>query len=165
MRATGKLMRLFNKLFCLIIAFISLSGIAFADPIGLVFDWQPFIIVNDCRDVNHPVKRILPENSFNYREISKKINNSNEFLPNDLKIISNSPVTMAGKSALRKIKVSFSTLSSFMLPYDEIHSRGYDGKLSRAVSILPSLLLNPSQEVAIETLKLIEPQVNLGFEF
>ncbi|MEN6621942.1 MAG: hypothetical protein ABFD50_10370 [Smithella sp.] len=157
-------MQFFNKLRLLIIVFfISFSGISFTYADGIVFDWQPFK-ANDFQDLNHS-KKILSSNSLIIREISRKINNYNEFLPNNSELKNNYPETLSGKSALSKIKVSFSTVSSFMLPYDEIHARGYEEKISRAASALPSFLRNPSQEMAIETLKLIEPQVNLGFEF
>lgn len=157
-------MHFFYKLTLLIIAFIiSLSGISFAYADGIMCDWQPFK-ANDFRDINHS-KKILSKNSFILSGISKKNNNIDDFLPNNFNLINNFPETKAGKSTLSKIKVSFSTVSSFMLPYDEIHARGYEGRFSRAAGALPSLLLSPSQEMAIETLKLIEPQVNLGFEF
>ena len=157
-------MRLFNKLFSVIAVFISLAGIAFADSAGIVFDWQPFI-VNDYLKLNHPSENILPKKLFVPEEILGKFDDLDELLHSDLKTINNSPDVTTKKSALSKIKVTFSPGTSFMLPPDEIYSRDKDGKLSRAASILPSLLRSPSQETAVETLKLIEPQVNLGFEF
>jgi len=68
-------------------------------------------------------------------------------------------------SLLDKIKISFSSVNSFMLPYDEVYRKDDEGKLSRATRTLPSLIRSPSQDSAVETLKLIEPQINLGFEF
>jgi hypothetical protein len=162
--ANIKIMRFFNKLFSVIVIFISLSGIAFADSTGIVFDWQPFIVY-DYLKLNHPMENILPKKLLVSEIILGKFNNVEELLPSDLKTINNSSDVTAKKSAFDKIKVTFSAGNSFMLPPDEIYLRGKEGKLSRAASILPSLLRDPSQETAVETLKLIEPQVNLGFEF
>lgn len=154
----------FNKLFCLIFALIiAVAEIALADSDSIFFDWKPFV-ANNAGDVNSNKKNLL-KSSIYYREISKKFNYQEELFSNNFKFSNNSPGKSSGKSILSKIKVSFSTISSFMLPYDEIHTRGYEGRLSRAAGALPSLLTNPSQEITIETLKLIEPQVNLGFEF
>ncbi len=149
-----------NRLFCLIIVFIILlPEIAFADSNGIVFDWQPFV-VKDFRNIHNHNKKIL-EYSKIYREISKNLISDDLLLNNNLRLIDSSHDATADKSVLSKIKVSFSTISSFMLPYDEMQSRRYDGKFSRAAS----LLQNPSHDMATETLKLIEPQVNLGLEF
>lgn len=142
---------------------ILFTEIAFADPNGIVFDWQPFVVKHFRNEKHNGFT--LPKNSKVYQEISGNLNYSDEFLPNNLSLINSPPGSAAEKSVLSRIKVSFSTTSSFMLPYDEINSRSHEGKFSRATSILPSLIRNPTQETAIETLKLIEPQLNLGFEF
>jgi hypothetical protein len=152
----------FSKLVCLLITiFIALPENAFPDYNGIIFDWHLFIVHDFINIDNH---KIVKEESKIYREISRNLM-SEEFLPNNLRLINNSLETTIDKSVLSKINVSFSTSSSFMLPYDEIQSRRDYGKFSKASSILPSLLRNPSQDMAIETLKLIEPQVNLGVEF
>ena len=159
-------MRLFNKIFNVIAVFISLAGIAFAESTGMVFDWEPFI-VHDYLELNHPSENVLPKKLRLPKEILRKFDDIyiKELLRSDLKTINNPPDVTTKKSALIKIKVTFSPANSFMLPYDEIYSRGNNGNLSRAAGILPSLLRDPIQETAVETLKLIEPHVNLGFEF
>lgn len=155
-------MQLLFKLLNIIAVFIFLTGFAFADSTGVVFDWQPFI-VDDSLKLDHPSGNILPKKPLFSKEIPGKFNATEEFLHGDLKAINNSSDSTAKKSALSKIKVTFST--GFMLPGDEVHLRGQDEKLSRTANILSSILRNPSQETAVETLKLIEPQVNFGFEF
>jgi len=159
-----KFMQLFNKLFNAIVFFILLADVAFADSAGIVFDWPPFI-VHDYLKLHHPSEDFLPKRLFVPEELLGKSDDLNELLHNDLKTIDNYPGVTTRKSAFGKITITFSPGTSFMLPPDEIYSRDKDGKLSRAASILPSLLRNPSQETAVETLKLIEPKVNLGFEF
>lgn len=155
-------MRFFVKLFNIIAVFIFLTGFTFADSTGIIFDWRPFV-VDDSLKLNHPSGNILPKKSLISEEIRGKFDVMEEFLYSDLKTIKNSSDSTPKKSALSKIKVAFST--GFMLPGDEIHLRGNDEKLSRTANILSSILRNPSQETAVETLKLIEPQVNFGFEF
>jgi hypothetical protein len=157
-------MRLFNKLFSVIAILIFLTGVAFADSAGIVFDWQPFI-VNNCLDLNRPLKNTLPENYFIRENIIWKFNDIEYLLSGDSKIVNNYPAVAVKRSARSKIKVTISAGNSFLLPGDEIYSNNKEGKLSRAADILPSLLRNPSQETAVETLKLIEPRINLGFEF
>ena len=161
-------MRLFNKFFSVIAVFgffISVEGIVFADSNGIMFNWQPFI-VNDYQGLNHPLKNILPKNYlFASEEMWGQYGDGEELLHIDLKMINNSNKEATKNSTLSRIKITFSQVNSFMLPGDEIYSRGKDGKLSAATRILPSLLRNPSQEMTLETLKLIEPQVNFGFEF
>lgn len=160
-------MRLFNKLFSTItvlILFISLADIVLADSTGLVFNWQPFI-VHDYLKLGHHSGNIFPKNSFVYEEQERQFDDSEELLHSNLKTINNSPDVRTKKSSLFKIMVTLSPGNSFMLPGDEMYSRGKDGKLSQAAKTLPSFFQNPSQDTVVETLKLIEPQVNLGFEF
>jgi hypothetical protein len=156
--------RLFNKLVGLFAVFISLAGIALADSTGIVFNWHPFI-VNNYLEFNHSLKNILPKNLSTSKEIWRQFDDTDELLYSDWKTIDIVPDVTAKKSALNNIKVTFSPVNSFMLPGDEIYSKTKEGKLSQASRSLPSLLRNPSQEMAVETLKLFEPQVNLGFEF
>lgn len=159
-----EVMRSFNKLFNVIAFFICMTGISFAESTGIVFDWEPFI-VNDYLQLSNHSKKIPPKKIIIPKEILGKANNIEELLHVDLKTINNSPGVTTKKSAPIEIKVMFSFGNSFLLPYDEISSRGKDGKLSRATNILPSLVRDPSKDAAVETIKLIEPQFNLGFEF
>jgi hypothetical protein len=159
-----KVMRSFNKLFNVIAFFICMTGISFAESIGIVFEWEPFI-VNDYLQLSNSLKRIPPKKIIIPKEILGKVNNIEELLHVDLETINNSPGVTTKKHAPIEIKVMFSFGNSFLLPYDEISSRGKDGKLSRATDILPSLVRDPSKDTAVETIKLIEPQFNMGFEF
>lgn len=162
-------MRLFNKLFILIVAltfFNVLTGIILAESNGIVFNWHPFI-VNDYLKLNHSQKNFLPETLFSSEEIRGQFESTEELLHNDLDLnmIDNAQKVATKKSLLSKIKITVSPVNSFMMPSDENYSRGKDGNLSRASSILPSLLRKSSQEMMLETLKLIEPQINFGLEF
>jgi len=157
-------MRLINELLCVIAIFISWASIVLADSNGIVINWQPFI-VKDSLELSQPLKNTLPKNLFAPEEKWRQFDDIEEFLHSDLTMINNSQKVTTKKSALSKIKISVSQVNSFMMPSDEIYSSGKDGKLSQAARTLPSLLRNPSQETTLETLKLIEPQVNFGFEF
>ncbi len=159
-----KFMRLFNKSIIVFAVFISLPGIAFADYPGLVFDWQPFVVKNHL-EFNQPWNNISPENLYSYKEIWGQFDDIAELLHGDARTINDSSEVNTKRSVLSNIKVTFSPVNTFMLPGDEMSSRSKDGKLSTATRTLPSLLRNPSQEMTLETLKLIEPQINLGFEF
>jgi hypothetical protein len=157
-------MRLMKRLFCVIAVIIALAGIVFADSNGIVFNWQPFI-VNDYLALNQPWGNMPLKEKTIYQEMFRQFNDIDELLQSDLKIINNISEVTTKKSVLNNIKITFSSGNSFMMPSDEIYLRGKDGKLSQASKTLPSFFRNPSQEMAVETLKIIEPQVNLGFEF
>jgi hypothetical protein len=157
-------MRLVNKLFSVIGIFVSCAGIAFADSNGTVFNWQPFV-VKDYLELNQPLKNTLPKNLFASEEKWGQFADIEEFLHSDLMMIDDSPKAATKKSAFSKIKISVSQVNSFMMPGDENYSTGKDRNLSQAARILPSLLRSPSQEMTLETLKLIEPRVNFGIEF
>jgi hypothetical protein len=130
---------------------------------GLVSDWKPFVIHKNFETDSFP-RNILPKKILIPREASNL---------NDIEYLSlensstgkDSPKAEARKSALSKIKVSVSQVNSFMISPDDSSSKGKDEMISKLAKTLPSLFQNPSQETAIQTLKLIEPQVNLGFEF
>jgi len=144
--------------------FILFSGVVFADPPRIAFDWQPFT-VNHYFELNHENKTILPKEIFYSKEIWGQYDGIEELKGINLTSTNNHNKQIVGKSMLGKIKITVSQVSSFMLSDDEIYSKGKNDSLSRAGRILPSLLQNPSSETALETLKLIQPQINLGFEF
>jgi hypothetical protein len=160
-------MRLINKFIILITVVISIISLAFdvySDSNDLVFEWQPFI-VNDDLELNRPAKNVLPKNLFVFEKILGQSDYIEDLLHTDLMIKNDSLKENTKKSAFSKIKVTVSSGNSFMMPGDENYSRSGDGKLSQVTKTLPSFFQNPSQEKALETLKLIEPQVNFGFEF
>jgi hypothetical protein len=157
-------MRLVNKLFSVLAVFIYWTAIALADSNGTIFNWQPFV-VKDYLELNKPLKNIMPENLFAMDEKWGQFADVEEFLHSDLMMINNSPKAATKKSALSKIKISVSQVHTFMMPSDDNYSKGKDQNLSQAARILPSLLRSPSQEATLETLKVIEPRLNLGIEF
>jgi len=157
-------MRLFIKLFNVIIVLICLTGNSFADSDGIIFNWEPFI-ADDYLQLNHPSKKILPPQILVPKEIFRKSDDGEKLLISDLKTVKYSSSETTKDSVLDKIKITFSSVNSFMLPYDEIYRKDNGGKIPRAARTLPSLMRSPSQESAVETLKLIEPQINLGIEF
>ena len=157
-------MQLFIRLSVICAIFILFSGVVFADPPRIAFDWQPFT-VNDYFKVNHKNNTILPKEIFYSKEIWGQFDGIEELRDTNLMTTNNHNKQIVRKSTLGKIKITVSQLNSFMLSDDEIYSKGKNGSLSRAGKILPSLLQNPSSEMALETLKLIQPQINLGFEF
>ncbi len=157
-------MRLFHKMFIVFAVFISLAGIAFADYTGLLFDWRPFVAKNYL-ELNQLGNNMLPGNLSAYQEIRGQFHGIAELLHGDAKTINDSSEVNNKKSVLSNIKVTFSPVNTFLLPSDESYLRGKDGKLSQASRTVPYFFRNPSQETAVETLKLIEPQINLGFEF
>ncbi len=157
-------MRLLNKLIIIPVLLISWAGMAYADDSGLLFDWQPFVVKNN-RELKQPWNNAFPDNLSAYKEMRQQYDYIDELFHSDVKTTNYSPDLNIKKSPLSNIKIIFSTVNSFMLPVDEISARGKDGKLSAAARTFPSLFRNPSQEITLETIKLIEPQINLGFEF
>jgi hypothetical protein len=158
-------MRCRNKLLGIIAIFIltSLTAAVPVDAAGLAFNWQPFIARNDL-ERDHLSGDILPKKAVVSREMLGQ-SNIEYLLRDDLEIKNNFPPGKTKKSALSKIRVTISSVNSFLIQDDETCCRGKDEKLSQIVKTLPSLLQNPSSGKALETLKLIEPQVNVGFEF
>jgi hypothetical protein len=158
-------MRCLNKLLGITTTFIliSLTAAVPVDSAGLAFNWLPFIARKDL-ERNHLSVSILPKKSLISREILGQ-SDIGDLLHDYLEIKNNLPPGKTKKSALSKIKVTISQVNSFLIEEDETYCRGKDGKLSQIGRTLPSFLQNPSPEKALETLKLIEPQVNLGFEF
>jgi hypothetical protein len=159
MRPTNKL-----SLITIFIFLVSSAGFVFADSTGMIFNWHPFII-NEYLTLDHHWKNNFSSNLYISEEMLDQFEEIDELLHIDWKVMNNTQETMTKKSIPSKIKITISQVNSFMMPGDDAYLRGRDGKLSRATRILPSLLRNPSQETALETLKLIEPQINLGFEF
>ena len=161
-------MRSFNKLFSITSVSLFLTGtVAFADSSGIVFDWEPFV-VNNYLQSGYTAIKIPPKKSLFPKEILRKtddIDDIEESLVSDFRMVKDFSLETSKQSVLDKIKITFSTANSFMLPYDEIYSKDKEGKFPRAAHTLPSLVRSPSQETAVETLKLIEPQINLGIEF
>ncbi|MEN6332040.1 MAG: hypothetical protein ABFD57_08640 [Smithella sp.] len=157
-------MRLFIKLFNVIIVLICLTGNSFADSDGIIFNWEPFI-ADDYLQLSHPSKKIIPPKILIPKEIFRKTNDAEKMLISDSKAVKDSFSEMTKDSVIDRIKITFSSVNSFMLPYDEIYQKDNGGKIPRAARTLPSLMRSPSQESAVETIKLIEPQINLGIEF
>ena len=157
-------MRLFIKVFNVIIVLICLTGSSFADSDGIIFDWEPFV-ADDYLQLRSPVKKIILKKTLVPKEIFRKTDDIEKLLISDSTTTKDISSETTKDSVLDKIKITFSSVDSFMLPYDEIYRKDNGGKLPRAARTLPSLIRSPSQESAVETLKLIEPQINLGFEF
>lgn len=157
-------MKLFVKLFSALAAVIFLAGAVFAENSGMVFDWTPFVVDDYLKQNGKPQKKLLPK-VFLPIEIPDLSGFVEEPLTSDLKTLNDSPKVSDQKSVSSRIEITFSQVHSFMLPMDEIYYRDKEGKFSQATRLLPSLLKDPSQNKALETLKLIEPQLNLRFEF
>jgi len=141
-----------------------LTGNLFADSEGVIFDWEPFA-ADEYLQLSHSVKKIIPKKVLMPKEIFRKTDDVEKLMIIDSQTVKDSSGEAIAGSFPGKIKISFSSVNSFMLPYDEVYRKDNEGKLSRAARTLPSLIRSPSQESAVETLKLIEPQINLGFEF
>ncbi len=157
-------MRLFIKVFNVILVLICLTGSSFADSDGIIFDWERFV-ADDYLQLRSPVKKIILKKTLVPKEIFRKTDDIEKLLISGSTTTKDISSETTKDSVLDKIKITFSSVDSFMLPYDEIYRKDNGGKLPRAARTLPSLIRSPSQESAVETLKLIEPQINLGFEF
>ena len=157
-------MRLFIKVLNVIIVLICLTGSSFADSDGIIFDWERFV-ADDYLQLRSPVKKIILKKTLVPKEIFRKTDDIEKLLISGSTTTKDISSETTKDSVLDKIKITFSSVDSFMLPYDEIYRKDNGGKLPRAARTLPSLIRSPSQESAVETLKLIEPQINLGFEF
>ena len=154
-----------NKLLGLTAIFI-LVFLTVAAPVksaGLAYNWQLFVADKDLELIDL-ASGILPKKA----PISKELLGQSDIeylLYGNWEIKNYITTTKAKKSAFSKIKVTISSINSFLIQDDETYHRGKDEKISQLVRTLPSLLQSPSPDKALETLKLIEPRVNVGFEF
>ena len=157
---------MFTKLLILIFI-VLLGGLATVVPVdsaGIIFDWQPFTVkVNPERDIFYP--DIFLNKSSISREMLGHFDDVYYLLHDNLTVNYEFPKSAAQKKALDKIKINISQVSSFMLSPERTSSRNKDVSLTDITRTVPSFFMNPSTETAVQTLKLFEPQVNLGFEF
>ena len=130
---------------------------------GLVCEWEPFAVKSDPT-TGVSSQGILKSVSFS-REMWRRFSNNDYLAPEETKVDKSYPLRARQQSGLSKIKISLSQVNTFLLSPDEDGPPGRSVKFSDIAGIVPSLFKNPSQETAIQTLKLIQPQVNLGFEF
>lgn len=126
--------------------------------------WEPFTISADLA-LTHPSYNFLPGKVFAARKIPDLFDINEDLLRKDLLPESNMPKGNIAKSTFSKIRIRVSQVNSFMMPDNEDYSSGKDKNASRMAGVLSSFLHNPSQEKVFETLKFIEPSVNLGVEF
>jgi hypothetical protein len=158
-------MRIFCPLFILLFAvFIGAQGIALAESAGWAVDWKPFVALEYLKSPGASLT-IMPRNLFLYREIWEQADELEELPGRESAPTGDPAAAKTKKTVLDRIKITVSPHSSFLLPYDEVYGGSGQNRLFQASRIIPSLLRNPSTETAVETIRLIEPQINFGFEF
>jgi hypothetical protein len=131
---------------------------------GIVFDWQPFVV-----NANLVSDGLSPDIFLNKLSVSREMLDHFDdvyyLLRDDTTVDNESSKAAVQKSTRSRIKVGVSQVNSFMLSSDEKGPPGKDGKPSETTNTVTSFFKNPSQETAVQTIKLIQPQLNLGFEF
>lgn len=158
------IMPLLNKLFLIIIFIVFSPGAIAVGASGLVFDWLPFT-TKDYFYISQQEKSDMSGNIYSSRQLWQQYAEGEELKTIDSSLNSEQNKQKIEKSMFSRIKITVSQINSFMLSEDERYSQRKNGNLLQAAGILPSLLKNPSSETALETLKLLQPQINLGFEF
>jgi hypothetical protein len=131
---------------------------------GFAFDWLPFTARKNF-EADTFYGSILPKEILFPREARNNFDDIDYLWLDNSAASKISPAAESRKSAFSNIRVTISSVNSFMMSPDESGSRGKDGMISKLAQALPALLQNPKQETVVQTLKLFEPQVNLGFEF
>jgi hypothetical protein len=131
---------------------------------GIVFDWQPFTAEIKVEKAKFSPDIFLKKSLIS-REMRDQFSDVYYLLPGDSITDNGFSKTTDQKTVLDRIKISISRVDSFMLAPDRTASQNKDVAFGDIVRTVPSFFKNPSTDTAVQTLKLFEPQVNLGFEF
>jgi hypothetical protein len=143
----------------LLISFFVSANIAVAE--GTWFNWEPFVAKTEL-ELNSPASMIFVKN-LSVKDLME-INDSSDHLL-DFSKNEDLPNKEKNKSIWSRMKVTVSQTQSFMMANDDSLTPGDKDKLSRVMKALPSLMSDPTPDAAINTLKMIEPRVNLFVEF
>jgi hypothetical protein len=149
----------------IIIIIFCLTVAAPANSAGFVFNWQPFVVDADLA-LKNPRREVLI-NNLSVVDIDMPVSgNSRDIfsLNPDQNIDSTSKAEK--KSAPGNIKVILFPENNFITTRDKTYTNSDDEQVSRIINAMTSLIYGNSKIKSLETIgKIIEPQINLYFEF
>lgn len=137
-----------------------------ADASGFLFKWDTlavnsdlFLNPKDKKDYFHDLPEIKKAAFSRHEEILNHID---------------APASQEGltspeqekKSSLQNVKITISPVDSALKSKNDIYDHGDDAQISQFIDALTSLIYDDAKSQSLETLgKIIEPQINLYFEF
>lgn len=140
-----------------IMAFLLWASVISAHSSGLVCNWKPFFVDQGLL-LSTYADKFLPEKIPSLKKEAIHLDNLEYPKPDE-------PANANKKNALGGFKVSLSGVNSFMMTSGDVGSITKAPAMSRLAKTLPAFFQNPSADRALQTSKLIELQVNFGFEF
>jgi hypothetical protein len=148
-----------------IIFIFCLTSVISANAAGFIFSWQPFI-ADAALTLDNPDKKILI-NNLSVADINIPISeDSRDIFPSSADQDSIAKQKSEKKFLSGNIKFTFYQISEFMPDRYEKYTNSEDEQLSKITNAMTSLIYGDSKIKSLETIgKIIEPQVNLYFEF
>lgn len=149
----------------IIIFIFCLTSVISANAAGFIFSWQPFI-ADAALALGKPDKKILIKN-LSFADINIPISEDfRDIFPSSADQDSIAKQKSGEKFLSGNIKFTFYRISEFMPDRYEKYINSEDEQLSKITNAMTSLIYGDSKIKSLETIgKIIEPQVNLYFEF
>jgi hypothetical protein len=136
-----------------------------ANASGFIFYWEPFVVNNDLALSNTGEKDFIKNSSI----FDLKIPIANEYIDKfalSANQMGTSTQKTENKSIPENIKINFSLAYSLVDNKSKIYSNSDDKQISNFINAITSLIYDDSKFKSLETIgKIIEPQINLYFEF
>lgn len=137
-----------------------------ADASGFIFKWDAFLVNSDLfinppnsKSYMHDLPEVEKVAFFHHKGILDHVDSSASpegLLKHD----------QEKKSFLQNVKITISPVDSALKNKKVIYDHGDDAQISHFIDALTSLIYDDEKSKSLETLgKIIEPQINLYFEF
>jgi len=149
----------------IIIFIFWLTSVISANAAGFIFSWQPFI-VDAALTLGKPDKKNLIKN-LSFADINIPISEDfRDIFPSSADQDSIAKQKSGGKFLSGNIKFTFYQTNAYLPDRYEKYTNSEDEQLSKITNAMTSLIYGDSKIKSLETIgKIIEPQVNLYFEF
>jgi hypothetical protein len=149
----------------IIIFVFCLTSAISANAAGFIFSWQPFI-ADAALVLDNPVKATLIKN-IPVADINIPISEDSRDMFSAPAYQDSLPTPKSGKKFLPdNIKFTFYQTNAYLPDRFENYTKSDDEQLSKIINDMTSLIYGDSKINSLETIgKIIEPQVNLYFEF
>jgi hypothetical protein len=136
-----------------------------ANASGFIFRWEPFVVNNDLALSNTGKNDFIKNSSI----LDLKIPIANDYI-DKFALSANQKDTSTqkteNKSIPKNIKINFSLADSLVDNKPKIYSNSDDKQISNFINAITSLIYDDAKFKSLATIgKIIEPQINLYFEF
>ena len=151
-------LKIIITIFCLTIA-------APANAAGFIFNWQPFVVNADLA-LKCPRREVLIKN-LSVADIDMPVSIDSRYIFSSSPDQNNDSTSKAEKkSAPGNIKVILFPENTFITTRGKTYANSDDEQVSKIINAMSSLIYSDSKIKSLEAIgKIIEPQINLYFEF